>query len=213
MDTYTENVDEILEKQKACVSRKKSNEKQDVELFDDSEPDEEDDTMSEDVKIWAAGCLYLCEICDSDHAGAIAFKSHLTRKHRTSFTRHVAKYQLRNVCVSKGYVFCKLCCKNIIHDTDDLKKHFDKEHQISINEYYDRFKAKLKQPRMERPEAFKPTSSKQEHKKSSELSLKKDLSDSSTSEGTPSRARKRLLSSEDKDSQLVNPQKKIKDEK
>jgi hypothetical protein len=125
------------------------------------QPDYEDDAewRSEDARQWAKGCLYFCEPCDSDFAGLKDFSFHLVSKHKTSFTRHCAKYQVKYVCIKKNFHFCKLCHKNVNHDEDDLAKHFRKEHDISGSDYYEQFKSKLKKPRLDRPEGFKPASS------------------------------------------------------
>lgn len=193
MSNYTKDLDEIKERQKVSKEWKKkhSPEKLEAEVFEKS--DDDDDSMSEDVKKWASGCLYLCEICDSDHAGCNAFKSHLGKKHHTTFTNHIAKYQMRNVCIAKSYVFCKLCQKNVLHDIDDLKKHFDKEHQISISDYYERFKAKLKMPRTERPEAFKTPPSAKVKKISENASVQEGFNDIDDIEGSSIVAKKRPI--------------------
>jgi len=134
------------------LSGKRSRQQVEVNYEDD------DEWRSEEAKIWAKGCLYFCEPCDGDFAGIKDFSFHLVSKHKTSFTRHCAKYQMKYVCIKKNFHFCKLCHKNVNHDEDDLAKHFRKEHEMSGSDYFEQFKAKLKRPRLDRPEGFKPSS-------------------------------------------------------
>lgn len=85
----------------------------------------------------------------------------------------------------------------------ELNKHFEKEHNITITEYYERFKGKLRMPRLERPASF--------HANDNE-----DLKDQKTHEDTTSNTNlltKRTRRSATLDDNISNarPVKKLKD--
>merc|ERR1719510_1612568 len=90
-------------------------------------------------------------MCCEDIVGYRDFSNHLVSKHVTSFKEHIANYEMKTVVLRKNFHFCKMCFKNINHDEDDLKKHFRKDHGISVSNYYDKYKGQLKNPKLQRP--------------------------------------------------------------
>ena len=162
MSKYTDNAGEIekLRKEENRIAKASKKTRVSLVTLEDEDSsmsttlpnydDEEDDDSNEEVRTWARGCLYCCEICDTDFVGARAFQFHLESSHQTSYKRKNGSNQS---CVISGFHFCRLCCNNVRHDEADLKSHFSKEHKMTVSEYYQQFKGKLRMPRLERPSA------------------------------------------------------------
>ena len=164
MSRYTEDVDEIEARRKEQNKQSRSSKKarSSARIFK-TEPsstaagpannfsDDEDQGMTEEVRTWARGCLYSCAICDVDIAGIKPFESHLTNHHQTSYFNYKRKYGANQACAISGFHFCKLCCNNVRHDELDLSNHMTKDHQISVAEYFEKFRGKLRMPKLERP--------------------------------------------------------------
>ena len=164
MSRYTEDVEEIEARRKEQNKQSKSSKRpRSVAGICKTEPlstqttatnnlsDDEDQGMTEEVQTWARGCLYSCAICDIDIAGIKPFESHLTNLHQTSFFNYKRKYGANQACAISGFHFCKLCCNNVRHDELDLMNHFSKDHKMSVVEYFEKFRGKLRMPKLERP--------------------------------------------------------------
>ena len=120
-------------------------------LHNDDDSDDEDESLPEDVQTWSRGCLYSCQMCESDFVGVRQFELHLRSTHSTSIQNYRRQYGITGSNAIVGYHFCKLCSTNVRHDTNDLSNHFKKMHNnMNIVEYYNQFKAKLRMPRLER---------------------------------------------------------------
>jgi hypothetical protein len=160
MQTYTEDADLIgqMRKEENKLARFPKKIKAQTSTPQESDtfislPDDGDEDWgtTEKVRTWARGCLYNCQICESDFVGARAFTVHLVSSHQTSLQSYKKKYRSCNTNVIVGYHFCKLCCNNVRHDETDLYNHFQKEHKSNIVDYFNQFRNKLRMPRLERP--------------------------------------------------------------
>ena len=101
---------------------------------------ESDDGATEHVKKWMNGCLYLCKICQKNIAGIRNFTLHLNSEHDTNFNKYDQEY--------KGFKmarihFCKICSKNVKHEPEFLRKHFKKNHSMTVSDYYYKYKPKM----------------------------------------------------------------------
>ena len=115
-------------------------------------PEEESgEGMTDEIRTWAKGCLFCCQICEQDIVGTQPFSLHLSSCHDTSLQNYKKRYSAACTNVIVGYHFCKICCNNVRHDEADLVSHFRKEHKMTIADYFNQFRAKLKMPRLERP--------------------------------------------------------------
>jgi len=170
MSDYTDNVDEIElrreEENKLARAAARSNGEATSTCLDESETsssmiitlnDSDDDDVTGEIRTWARGCLYKCEICESEVAGARSFENHLATSHEMSLSSYKKKYVNNQSCVITGFHFCRICSNNVRHDEADLKNHFAKEHKITVSNYFEQFKGKLKMPRLARPAATRTT--------------------------------------------------------
>ncbi len=152
MSSYTEDT-KLIEKlrreenHQLFVATKTSKSKQsDVPLKAKTDKDWE---MPEEVRSWARGCLYCCQLCGKDFPGARFFEDHLKSIHRMTAQSYKKTYKSSNVIT--GYHFCKLCFQNVRHDEVDIYNHFKRDHgNTTVTDYFRQFKAKLKMPRLER---------------------------------------------------------------
>jgi hypothetical protein len=126
-------------------------EEDDSATFLATNSDNDSDGGTDEVKTWARGCLYSCELCNVDFAGLKVFELHLATSHQMSQSSNKKKNGSSQSCVLPGFHFCRLCSTNVRHDEEDLKLHFKKEHKMSVSKYYEQFKGKLRMPRLERP--------------------------------------------------------------
>ena len=114
--------------------------------------DDDNWEMPEEVRTWAKGCLYCCQMCGNDFAGARSFEVHLESFHGMTAQSYKKTYKSGVSNVFIGYHFCKLCFQNVRHDEADLYNHFKIDHgNTTVTEYFQQFKAKLKMPKLERP--------------------------------------------------------------
>ena len=171
MHRYTENWEEIERRRKEDIKQSKSfrkmksspssspqsDQESSVETVSTSLFEDEDFGMTEEVRVWARGCLYHCEICGSDFAGALTFEHHLMNQHRMSVQSYKRRHGANQACVMSGFHFCKLCSNNVRHDEVDLKNHFTNEHNMSVVEYFEKFRGKLRFPKLERPKVTRTT--------------------------------------------------------
>ena len=79
-------------------------------------PEDEDLGMTDEIRTWARGCLFVCVVCDSDFAGLGPFESHLASLHNQSLQTYKRKHGASQACVLSGFHFCKMCSNNVRHD-------------------------------------------------------------------------------------------------
>ena len=169
MSRYTENEEEIEKQRKeehkqnrsskqkkipTNVSQHTESSNENISIVSYNDDDDNDDEVwgsSDEIRTWARGCLYHCDICNLDFIGARPFDNHLATSHGTSMSSNKKKYGSNQVCTIRRFHFCRLCFNNVRQDEEDLKNHFQKEHNISVASYYEQFKAKLTMPRLEKP--------------------------------------------------------------
>ena len=158
MSRYTENEEELDRQRKEDSKQSQSSKQKKTAVIEGSSKDDpielNDDEVwgsSDEVRTWARGCHYHCDICNQDFVGARPFDNHLSKIHDTSMSSNKKKYGSSQICTVRRFHFCRLCFNNVRQDEDDLKNHFQKEHNISVASYYEQFKSKLSMPRLEKP--------------------------------------------------------------
>ena len=96
------------------------------------------------AQTWARGCLYTCHMCKAYFAGLRSVSEHMKSVHKSSSTN--------DNCVTVNMHCCQLCSEKVTHDEIELKIHLDAIHDISISDYYNKFKVNLSMPKLTIPQ-------------------------------------------------------------
>ncbi len=98
------------------------------------------DGSKEDFEIWkVGGCSYRCILCDRRFPHSVAFWSHVRRRHGLCQEDYRRKHL--SYLVQEARTVCAICDAPILHDYGELLQHFERDHGVSLDSYFDDFVA------------------------------------------------------------------------
>ena len=100
---------------------------------DPTDPGTEEDISSKeenDENIWSNGNTYSCKPCSIETRIKTDFEKHLEKKHNTSMSR----WQKHFIKTDNKYT-CKVCSHVTRHDEEEIKRHVECQHMLSLDMY------------------------------------------------------------------------------